>query len=69
MKKHGKADGHGPVGRVVPGGQHPQADEHQVVGGVGHGVHAAAKQHEVRRQKAGADGQGAQRQLGGMEVF
>ena len=66
-QEHHKADNHRQVGGILHGGQSPQHDQHQVVGGVGQGEVGAAAEGEIDGQKAGGDGQRAGEQVCGVE--
>lgn len=66
-QKHHKADNHRQVGGVLHGGQSPQHDQHQIVGGVSQGKVGAAAEGEIDGQEAGSDGQRAGEQVCGVE--
>ena len=61
-EKGAEADNNGKVDRILQGGQHPQQDENDVVGGISNGVAGAAAESKIGSHSAGRhrDGRGEQ---------
>ena len=54
---------------LLRAGEDPQHDQHQVVRGIGDGEPRAAAEREIRRDKAGGDGNGTGNEVGGMKAL
>ena len=66
-EKDRKADDDGERGKIVHGGERPEDDEHDIVGGIAERVEGTAARREIDGNKTGRHGNGARDEVGGME--
>ena len=68
-QEHNKADDDGNVGDILQGGQRPQHNQHNIVGGVSQRKVRAAAEGQIHRNEAGGDGQRAGHHVGGVQIM